>query len=96
MPSKKSGQRSSSSRPSSSKRGATRSGRTRSAGNGRPKTASGATKTLKKTAVKVMAGAAAGAVRAIIPPLEQTAGTSERAAGLQRGSTSKAASSGKQ
>jgi hypothetical protein len=48
----------------------------------------GATKTLQKTAVKVMAGAAAGAVRAIIPPLEEAAGTSERAAGITRGSAS--------
>ena len=54
---------------------------------------SGATKTLKKTAVKVMAGAAAGAVRAIIPPLEEAAGTSERAAGIKRGSFDKGAKS---
>ena len=56
---------------------------------------SGATKTLKKTAVKVMAGAAAGAVRAIIPPLEEAAGTSERAAGIKQGSGSKSGKSSK-
>jgi hypothetical protein len=33
-----------------------------------------------------MAGAAAGAVRAMIPSLEEAAGTSERAAGIKRGS----------
>jgi hypothetical protein len=38
-----------------------------------------------------MAGAAAGAVRAIIPPLEEAAGTSERAAGIKRESGSKSA-----
>jgi hypothetical protein len=42
-----------------------------------------------------MAGAAAGAVRAIIPPLEKAAGTSERTAGINKDSTSKAARSGK-
>jgi len=52
------------------------------------KKASGATKALKKTAVKVMAGAAAGAVRAMIPSLEEAAGTSERAAGITRGPAS--------
>ena len=62
--------------------GGTRTGRKKSASRG----TSGATKTLKKTAVKVMAGAAAGAVRAIIPPLEEAAGTSERAAGIKQGS----------
>jgi hypothetical protein len=47
---------------------------------------------IRKTAVKVLAGAAAGAVRAIIPPLEEAAGSSEQVAGLptrggQRGRT---------
>jgi hypothetical protein len=85
----------SSSRSDGSRRGAERSGGTRT---GRKKSGSpgtsGATKTLKKTAVKVMAGAAAGAVRAVIPPLEEAAGTSERAAGITPGSGSERAKSG--
>ena len=87
----------SSSKSSSSTTGSRGSGRTRTARKtGGSRKASGATKTLKTTAVKVMAGAAAGAVRAIIPSLEKAAGTSERAAGLERASTSKATSSGRQ
>jgi hypothetical protein len=43
----------------------------------------------------VMAGAAAGAVRAIIPPLEEAAGTSERTAGIKQGSDAKRSKSGK-
>ena len=70
---KKSASRSGGSRKGTKKSGVARTGRKKS---------SGATKTLQKTAVKVMAGAAAGAVRAIIPPLEEVAGTSERAAGI--------------
>jgi hypothetical protein len=42
-----------------------------------------------------MAGAAAGAVRAIIPPLEEAAGTSERATGIQQVSGSKGTKSAK-
>ena len=83
-------------RPQSSSSRHARSGRTRTARKkGGSRKTSGATKTLKTTAVKVMAGAAAGAVRAVIPPLEKAAGTSERAAGLERGSASKARSSGR-
>jgi hypothetical protein len=75
---------------SRSRSGAKRTARTGRKKGGSRKT-SGTTKTLKKTAVKVMAGAAAGAVRAIIPPLEEAAGTSERAAGIKRESGSKSA-----
>jgi hypothetical protein len=39
---------------------------------------------IKKTATKVLAGAAAGAVRAIIGPLEEAADTGEEAAGLEK------------
>jgi hypothetical protein len=96
MATKKGRRQSSSSRSSHTKREATRSGRTRAARKkGGSRKASGATKTLKTTAVKVIAGAAAGAVRAVIPPLEKAAGTSERAAGLERVSASKATSSGR-
>lgn len=96
MPTKKGRPQSSSSRSSDAKRGAARSGRTRTARKkGGSRKASGTTKTLKTTAVKVMAGAAAGAVRAVIPPLEKAAGTSERAAGLERGSARKATSAGR-
>jgi hypothetical protein len=86
----KSGRRKSSSRSGGSRTGATKSGGKRVASK-----KSGATKTLRKTAVKVMAGAAAGAVRAIIPPLEEAAGTSERAAGIRSGSPGKGAKSGR-
>ena len=85
MPSK-AGPRKSSARSGRST-GTKKSGAKRAAGK------SGATKTLKKTAVKVMAGAAAGAVRAMIPSLEEAAGTSERAAGIKRGSASNGAKS---
>jgi hypothetical protein len=85
MPSK-AGHRKSSARSGRST-GTKKSGAKRAAGK------SGATKTLKKTAVKVMAGAAAGAVRAMIPSLEEAAGTSERAAGIKRGSASNGAKS---
>jgi hypothetical protein len=44
----------------------------------------GATRKVTDTAMKVLAGAAAGAVRAIIPPLEQTVAASEAAAGTDR------------
>jgi hypothetical protein len=86
----------SSSRSVGSRTGAKKAGGKRTAGRkSASRRATGATKTLKKTAVKVMAGAAAGAVRAIIPPLEEAAGTSERAAGLKQGSASKGAKSGR-
>ena len=80
-------------RKSSSRSGGSRSGAKKSGGKRVASKKSGATKTLKKTAVKVMAGAAAGAVRAIIPPLEEAAGTSERAAGIKSGSPSRDAKS---
>jgi hypothetical protein len=80
----KAGRRKSSSRSGGSRTAAKKSGGKRAASK-----TSGATKTLKKTAVQVMAGAAAGAVRAMIPTLEEAAGSSERAAGIKRGSASK-------
>jgi hypothetical protein len=83
-----SGRRKASSRSGGSRRGAKTSGGKRASS-----TKSGTTKTLKKTAVKVMAGAAAGAVRAIIPPLEEVAGTSERAAGIKPGAPGSGAKS---
>jgi hypothetical protein len=43
-----------------------------------------ATSQVRKTAMKVLAGAAAGAVRAIIPPLEQAAGRSAEVAGIDQ------------
>jgi hypothetical protein len=85
----------SSSRSGGSKRGAKRSGGARTGRKKRARGTSGTTKTLQKTAVKVMAGAAAGAVRAIIPPLEEAAGTSERAAAIQQRSGSRSGKSGK-
>jgi hypothetical protein len=87
---KKSAPRSDGPRRGAKRSGGTPTGRKKSSSRG----TSGATKTLKKTAVKVMAGAAAGAVRAIIPPLEEAAGTSERAAGIKQGSGSTSAKSG--
>ena len=78
---------------SSSRSGGSRSGAKKSGGKRVASKKSGATKTLTKTAVKVMAGAAAGAVRAIIPPLEEAAGTSERAAGIEPGSPGRDAKS---
>jgi hypothetical protein len=85
----------SSSRSGGSKTGAKRSGGKRPTGKkGGRRRASGATRALKQTAVKVMAGAAAGAVRAIIPPLEEAAGTSARAAGIKQGPASKGGKSG--
>jgi hypothetical protein len=80
-------------RKSSSRSGGSSSGAKKSGGKRVASKKSGATKTLKKTAVKVMAGAAAGAVRAIIPPLEEAAGTSERAAGIKPGSPGRDAKS---
>ena len=86
----------SSSRSGGSRTGAKKAGGKRTAGRkSASRRATGATKTLKKTAVKVMAGAAAGAVRAMIPTLEEAAGSSERAAGIKRGSVSKAGKSGR-
>jgi hypothetical protein len=43
-----------------------------------------ATKQVKETAMKALAGAAAGAVRAIIPPLEKAVGGRREAEGRQR------------
>jgi hypothetical protein len=85
----------SSSRSGGSKGGAKRSGGIRTGRKKGARGTSGTTKTLKKTAVTVMAGAAAGAVRAIIPPLEEAAGTSERAAGIKQTSGSRRGKSGK-
>jgi hypothetical protein len=84
------GRKRSSARSGGSRTGTKKSGRKRAA-----RKKSGANNALRKTAVKVMAGAAAGAVRAIIPPLEEAAGTSERAAGIKQGSASKGAKSGR-
>src|SRR5687767_8472771 len=89
MPTKK-GSTKSSAKAGGAKAGGKKSAGTKSSGS---KSASakkgGARKTsatkgqLQKTAVKVLAGAAAGAVRAIIPPLEEVAGTSEQTAGIE-------------
>ena len=43
-----------------------------------------ATKQVKETAMKALAGAAAGAVRAIIPPLEKAVGGQREAEGRKR------------
>ena len=43
-----------------------------------------ATKQVKETAMKALAGAAAGAVRAIIPPLEKAVGAQREAEGRKR------------
>ncbi|MGH8563191.1 MAG: hypothetical protein ACREXW_03570 [Gammaproteobacteria bacterium] len=51
---------------------------------GSSKKGSSAKTLIKKTATKVLAGAAAGAVRAIIGPLEEAADTGEKAAGLDK------------
>jgi hypothetical protein len=80
---------------SPSRSGGSRTGAKTSGGKRAARKKSGATKTLKNTAVKVMAGAAGGAVRAIISPLEEAAGTSERAAGIKQGSDSQGAKSGR-
>jgi hypothetical protein len=44
-----------------------------------------ATSKVRKTAASVLAGAAAGAVRALIPPLEEAAGASEKMAKTKKG-----------
>ena len=63
---------------------------------GSAKKASAAKTQIKKTAAKVLAGAAAGAVRAIIGPLEEAAGRSEEAAGLNKqGGSKRGKSTGK-
>jgi hypothetical protein len=43
-----------------------------------------ATRQVKETAMKALVGAAAGAVRAIIPPLEKAVGGQREAAGRKR------------
>jgi hypothetical protein len=43
-----------------------------------------ATKQVKQTAMKALAGAAAGAVRAIMPPLEKAVGGRRQAEGRKR------------
>ena len=51
-------------------------------------------KTAKRIGAKVLAGAVAGAMKAVIPPLEEAAGASERAAGINsRGRGSRASRS---
>ena len=82
-------------RKSSSGSGGSRTGAAKSGGKRVASKKSGATKTLRKTAVKVMAGAAAGGVRALIPPLEEAAGTSEQAAGIKSGAPGQGAKSGR-
>lgn len=76
MPAKKPSKKASASKQSASKKGDTKKGSS--------KKRSAAKSQIRKTAAKVLAGAAAGAVRALIPPLEEAAGTSEEAAGLNR------------
>jgi hypothetical protein len=78
MPAKKKRTRKPAARKRSVKKPARGKGRTRrrgAIGSGK------VTKRVSKTAAKVLAGAAAGAVRALIPPLEEAAGASEKAAG---------------
>ena len=73
---------------SRAKKSATASSRGRKAAPRRGKSAavsrrrSAAVPAVKETAMKVLAGAAAGAVRAVIPPLEEIAGKSEETAGI--------------
>src|SRR5690349_251167 len=102
MPTKKASKKSSASsgaskssaQKSTSKQTASKSsaGKTGAAKKSSAKRSSGTTKKLKETAVKVLAGAAAGAVRAVIPPLEEVAGTSEETAGINNQSSKKQAS----
>ena len=68
-----------STKASASKQSASKSGSTKK---GSSKMGSVAKTQIKETAAKVLAGAAAGAVRAIIGPLEEVADTGEKAAGL--------------
>jgi hypothetical protein len=42
------------------------------------------TKQVKTTAMKVLQGAASGAMQALIPPLEEAAGASAKSAGTQK------------
>lgn len=44
--------------------------------------ATGMKKAVKRVGARALAGAVAGAVKAIIPPLEEAAGASERASGI--------------
>lgn len=50
---------------------------------------------VRKTAIGVLAGAAAGAVRALIPPLEEAAGKTEKMAGSKGDGQQKRKSSGR-
>jgi hypothetical protein len=45
---------------------------------------SNVTKQVKTTAMKVLQGAASGAMQALIPPLEEAAGASAKSAGTQK------------
>lgn len=72
MPAKKKGKRSTGARKSAPRKSAGAKKRTRRR--------SATSSAIGKTAAKVLAGAAAGAVRAIIPQLEEAAGASERVA----------------
>jgi hypothetical protein len=79
---------------SSSRSGGSRTGAKKSGGKRAASKTSGATKTLNKTAVKVMAGAAAGAVRAMIPPLEEAAGPARERRGSSKSLLARARSPG--
>jgi hypothetical protein len=69
-------------RQASTKAPATKQSARKKAGSrGRAKKRSPPKTQIQKMAVKVLAGAAAGAVRALIPPLDEASGTSEDAAG---------------
>lgn len=88
MPTKKASKKSSASSGGSKSAGKKSAGKQSAskksgAKKGGSKKTSAATKQIKQTAVKVLAGAAAGAVRAIIPPLEEAAGTGEKTAGIK-------------
>ena len=60
--------------------------RTRKTAAKRPsrKRASSVTRQAKTTAMKVLAGAASGAVQALIPPLEEAAGRTAKSAGTDK------------
>lgn len=75
---------------SSAKKGSAKPAAKRASGQKRKSSAgSRSPGSVKQTAMKVLAGAAAGAVRAIIPPLEEAAGKSAEAAGIDDEHTTK-------
>jgi hypothetical protein len=103
MPSKKSGtqSRAKTARGKSRSASGATSKSTKSArkGTSRKTTASGKSvkKTAKRIGAKVLAGAVAGAMKAVIPPLEEAAGASERAAGIDsRGEHAKRTARGRE